>query len=214
VLLVLSLLPTGPACGQQSDKQRADQLMKAIADLEKLRARLQELTTSAKPAPLWVGSIKVEGKLSKEERVELARIIKPDAEQAALTALKNKDARIADVKLKVVKGYLVYAIDVAVGGGKEIKVIVDAGNGRVLDPPGLSLLLTRTGDRFTATAQEGGLTITLSGTLSDGQTRISEISVQDGELTRKYDDISKVPEPLRATVRNVIEAAEKRNQDQ
>ena len=81
----------------------------------------------------WVGSIKVEKKLSKDELAKLAKITKKEAKAAAAKAIKGGEAE--DAKLKVVRGYLVYVVEVEVEGDKgekEYEVIVDAGNGKVL----------------------------------------------------------------------------------
>jgi uncharacterized membrane protein YkoI len=81
----------------------------------------------------WVGSIKVEKKLSKDELAKLAKITKKEAKAAAVKAVKGGEAE--DAELKVVRGYLVYVVEVEVESGKEEKeydVIVDAGNGKVL----------------------------------------------------------------------------------
>jgi uncharacterized membrane protein YkoI len=83
--------------------------------------------------PEWVGSIKVEKKLSEDELAKLAKISKKEAKAAAAKAIKGGEAE--DAELKVVNGYLVYVVEVEVEDGKEEKeyeVIVDAGNGKVL----------------------------------------------------------------------------------
>jgi uncharacterized membrane protein YkoI len=81
----------------------------------------------------WVGTIKVEKKLSKDELAKLAKITKKEAKAAAAKAIKGGEAE--DAKLKVVRGYLVYVVEVESESGeeeKEYNVIVDAGNGKVL----------------------------------------------------------------------------------
>src|SRR5262249_19615093 len=51
----------------------------------------------------------------------------------------------------------------------------------------------RTGDRFTTRHQEGSLIITVTGTVADGKARASEINIQDGAVTSKYDSVDRVP---------------------
>src|SRR5262249_39104768 len=45
----------------------------------------------------------------------------------------------------------------------------------------------RNNDRFTTRHQEGSLVITVTGTVADGKTKVSEIQVQDGNESHKYD---------------------------
>lgn len=220
LLFAIAGLGPGSAQGQQTAKQRAEESKKVLAELEKLRARLKELENPVAPAPAaparpgaWVGSIKVEGKLARGDRAKLARISQGEAEKAALAAFKNKDARVADAELKVTNGFLVWVVDVALGG-RETEVFVDAGNGRVLAPAdiaGSQVAVTRSGAQFTATCQDGAAVITVTGTVAGGQLQVAEISIQDGEKTMKVSEVGKVPEQWRSKVQHVIDSADKFN---
>jgi len=143
LLAASAVLAPVPAQAQQTDKQRAEEVKKILAEIDKLRARVKELEAPAKTEPAktapaktasktsGVGSIKVEGKLKKEERAKLARVSRADAEKAALAAVKSKDAVLEDAGLKIKDGYLVWIVDVKVGKN-DLEVIVDAGTGKVL----------------------------------------------------------------------------------
>lgn len=81
-----------------------------------------------------------------------------------------------------------------------------AGNAR-----GVMTSVFRTDDRFTTRHQEGTLVITLTGTVADGKSRVSEINVQDGAVQNKYESVDKVPEQYRDKVKNLLEMSEKNN---
>jgi hypothetical protein len=79
-------------------------------------------------------------------------------------------------------------------------------------PPGANAVMTSTfitGDRFTTRHQEGSLIITVSGTVTDGKAKTSEIQVQDGNKTEKFESVDKVPEAYRDKVKNLVEMSEK-----
>jgi beta-lactamase regulating signal transducer with metallopeptidase domain len=67
----------------------------------------------------------------------------------------------------------------------------------------------RTNDRFTTRHQEGNLIITLTGTVTGGKAKLSEIHVQDGTETGTYKSVDKVPERYRDKVKNLVEMSEK-----
>jgi hypothetical protein len=69
----------------------------------------------------------------------------------------------------------------------------------------------RTGDRFTTRHQEGSLIITVTGTVADGKSKVSQVQVQDGNQTDKYESVDKVPEQYRDKVKNLIESNDKSN---
>lgn len=77
--------------------------------------------------------------------------------------------------------------------------------------PGQAVATARTGDQFTSTHKDGDKTITITGTVSGDKSKVTEIAIQDGEKTSKYDDLSKVPEALRDKVKYVIDSTEKTN---
>jgi membrane-associated protease RseP (regulator of RpoE activity) len=69
----------------------------------------------------------------------------------------------------------------------------------------------RTGDRFTTRHQEGSLIITVTGTVTDGKSKVSQVQIQDGNQTDKYESVDKVPEQYRDKVKNLIESNDKSN---
>jgi beta-lactamase regulating signal transducer with metallopeptidase domain len=74
---------------------------------------------------------------------------------------------------------------------------------------GVMTSVFRTDDRFTTRHQEGTLIITLTGKIADGKATLSEISVQDGGVSSKYESIEKVPEQYRDKAKNLLEMSEK-----
>jgi beta-lactamase regulating signal transducer with metallopeptidase domain/membrane-associated protease RseP (regulator of RpoE activity) len=67
----------------------------------------------------------------------------------------------------------------------------------------------RSNDRFTTRHQEGSLVITVTGKVADGKATVSEIRVQDGRESHKYESADKVPEQYRDKVQNLVEMSEK-----
>jgi hypothetical protein len=74
---------------------------------------------------------------------------------------------------------------------------------------GIMTSLFRSNERFTGRHQEGSLVITVTGTVTDGKAKTSEITVQDGAVSNKYESVDKVPEQYRDKVKNLIEMSEK-----
>jgi beta-lactamase regulating signal transducer with metallopeptidase domain len=69
----------------------------------------------------------------------------------------------------------------------------------------------RSDDRFTTRHQEGSLVITVSGTVENGRASVSEIRVQDGQESHKYDSTDKLPEAYRDKVKRLTDLASKDN---
>src|SRR5262249_11571743 len=69
----------------------------------------------------------------------------------------------------------------------------------------------RNGDGLTTRHQEGPLVITVTGTVTDGKTKVSEIQIHDGRETNKYESADKVPEQYRDKVKGLLESADKSN---
>ncbi len=67
----------------------------------------------------------------------------------------------------------------------------------------------RTDDRFTGRHQEGSLIITVTGTVTDGKSKVKQIHIQDGKTGENYESLSKVPERYRDKTRNLIDMTEK-----
>jgi DNA-binding transcriptional MerR regulator len=86
------------------------------------------------------------------------------------------------------------------------------GIGGVRFPAGANAVMTTsmiTGDRFTTRHQEGSLIITVSGSVTDGKAKTTEIQVQDGNKTEKYESVDKVPEAYKDKVKNLVDMSEK-----
>lgn len=62
----------------------------------------------------------------------------------------------------------------------------------------------RTGERFTARHEDGSIIITLVG----DRHKVSEVVVQDGRASGKYDSLDKVPAPHREAVQHLFEQIE------
>jgi beta-lactamase regulating signal transducer with metallopeptidase domain len=67
----------------------------------------------------------------------------------------------------------------------------------------------RGNDRFTTRHQEGSLVITITGKVADGKAAATEIRVQDGAESHRYESLDKVPDRYRDKVKNLIEMSEK-----
>ncbi len=81
-------------------------------------------------------------------------------------------------------------------------------------PQGRQGVLTtnfRVENRFTTRHQEGSLIITVTGTVADGKVKVSQIQVQDGRESHKYESLAEVPEQYRDKVKNLVEINEKSN---
>ena len=87
------------------------------------------------------------------------------------------------------------------------------GGARIINGgPGFKGVMTttfRNDDRFTTRHQEGSLVITVTGKIEDGKAKTSEIQVQDGTATNKYENVDKVPEQYRDKVKSLVEMSEK-----
>jgi beta-lactamase regulating signal transducer with metallopeptidase domain len=71
--------------------------------------------------------------------------------------------------------------------------------------------MVRTKDNFTTRYQEGSLIITVTGSVSDGKSKVKQIQIQDGGKSDTYDGLERVPEQYRDKVKNLIEMSEKNN---
>jgi hypothetical protein len=69
----------------------------------------------------------------------------------------------------------------------------------------------RSDDRFTTRHQEGSLVITVSGTVENGRATVSEIQVQDGQESHKYDSTDKLPDAYRDKVKRLTDLVSKDN---
>ena len=154
--------------------------------------------------------------------------IKPDATVEAVVLRKGKKETIKELKLPKAKAVPLDAPGFGppagfqppgdfvpprnfpgVGGG--LPAIGGIGGFLAPDAGGRTVMTTlfRTQDRFTLRHQEGSLVITLTGKTTDGKVKVSNIHVQDGRESNKYESADKVPEPYRDKVKNLIEMSEK-----
>jgi beta-lactamase regulating signal transducer with metallopeptidase domain len=69
----------------------------------------------------------------------------------------------------------------------------------------------RSGNRFTTRHEEGSLIITVTGTVEESKAKVSQVQIQDGNQTNKYDSLDRVPEQYSDKVKNLIEVNEKTN---
>jgi beta-lactamase regulating signal transducer with metallopeptidase domain len=76
-----------------------------------------------------------------------------------------------------------------------------------------SVMLTvlRTADRFTARHQEGSLIITVTGQAAGAKARVSEINIQDGTQSSKYQRVQDVPAQYRDKVEQIVDLANRGN---
>src|SRR5262249_1971811 len=63
----------------------------------------------------------------------------------------------------------------------------------------------RNNDQCTTRQQEDGLTITITGSVSDDKAKVEEIKIEDGKQTDKYRSLEKVPEQYRDKVKSLID---------
>jgi beta-lactamase regulating signal transducer with metallopeptidase domain len=95
--------------------------------------------------------------------------------------------------------------DMSIPGGFGFPAKVAAPRGGVITTT------MRTDDHFTTRHEEGSLIITLSGKVEKGKSKVSEIQIQDGRESHKYDSIDKVPETYRDKVKHLSDLIEKDN---
>jgi hypothetical protein len=79
------------------------------------------------------------------------------------------------------------------------------------DRNGVMTTMFRGKDGFTLRHQEGSLIITLTGKVADGKATVTEIRIQDGAESHKYESADKVPAEYRDKVKGLIETSEKTN---
>lgn len=74
---------------------------------------------------------------------------------------------------------------------------------------GGNVTITRTADgSFTASSQQGGATITVSGKVENNKAQVDQIEVKEGDQAKKYKSVDDVPEAHRDTVRQLIRMGE------
>lgn len=69
--------------------------------------------------------------------------------------------------------------------------------------------LIRNGDEFTATQKVDGVSLKLSGTVTDGKANLGSVTIEEGETSKEYDSLDKVPEAHREQVKKLLEMAGK-----
>jgi beta-lactamase regulating signal transducer with metallopeptidase domain len=98
-----------------------------------------------------------------------------------------------------------------------VDVAVPAFNGFNVNPNpfgGAGNVMTttfRSRDRFTTRHQEGSLVITVNGKVADGKSQVTEIRVQDGRESHRYESVDKVPAEYRDKVKSLVESTNKTN---
>jgi beta-lactamase regulating signal transducer with metallopeptidase domain len=138
--------------------------------------------------------------------------IKADRPIDAVVLRKGKKETIKGIRLAAVKAAHPEA---DLGFFPPAEALLKAGNlnlgnfGAGLGGNGVMTTTFRSGDRFTSRHQEGSLVITVTGKVADGKATLSEIRVQDGGESHRYEDPDKVPERYRDKVKNLVEMSEK-----
>jgi type II secretory pathway component GspD/PulD (secretin) len=80
--------------------------------------------------------------------------------------------------------------------------------------PGKRAVMTtlfRSKDGFNTRYQEGSLVITVTGSITDGKSKVKKIHIRDGGKSETHESLEKVPEQYRDKVKNLIEMSEKNN---
>jgi hypothetical protein len=148
-----------------------------------------------------------------QELAKALEDIKPDTPVEAVVLRKGKRETIKGLSLPEAKAAVTpfgnfnlpqFPQGPFGGGLPMLKPLLGGGNG-------VMVTTFRTGDHFTTRHQEGSLIITVSGSVADGKAKVSEIQVQDGTKSDKYESVDKVPEAYRDKVKNLVEMSEKNN---
>jgi membrane-associated protease RseP (regulator of RpoE activity) len=155
--------------------------------------------------------LEIDGKKVPNNFAEAARLIadiKKDATVDVVVLRKGKKETIKEVKLPEAKGIPSGGFP----GGRPPAF----GQPQVAFNPGIggfgavaTTTIIQMKDRFTLRHQEGPSMITLTGTVSDGTGKVTEIVVQDGGRVEKYESVDKVPEKHQDKVKKLIEISEK-----
>jgi hypothetical protein len=144
------------------------------------------------------------------EFAKLLEDIKPNAPVDAVVMRKGKKETVKGLTLPEAKPAVAPRFRILGPGG--LPGLPGGGAGGLPGFPGgdgKHISIVRKNDDFTATQKEGGVTLKVTGSLSDGKAKVSEIQVEDGGKTEKYDSLDKVPEKHRGAVKSLIEASQK-----
>ncbi len=96
----------------------------------------------------------------------------------------------------------------------DVQVPVFNGANAFAGPGGAGNVMTttfRSRDRFTTRHQEGSLVITVTGKVADGKSQVTEIRVQDGNESHRYESVDKVPAEYRDKVKSLVESTNRTN---
>jgi beta-lactamase regulating signal transducer with metallopeptidase domain/membrane-associated protease RseP (regulator of RpoE activity) len=69
---------------------------------------------------------------------------------------------------------------------------------------GVTVMVNRDKDRFTIRRREGNLAITVTGSVSDGKSKVAKIRIKDENNSRDYDSVDAVPERYRDKVKHLV----------
>jgi len=151
--------------------------------------------------------------------------IKGKATVEAVVIRKGKKVTIEEISLPEAKAGLEFDAPMQFGrfGGKGLgkgNVIEFQGPGEIKLPaqrffsfPGnqgqngqhVSVSVSNNNGKFSATRQEGSLTISATGNVADGKIKLDSIKITDGEETNQYKGIAEVPEEYREKVKGLVE---------
>lgn len=173
--------------------------------------------SAAEKAGLKVNDIllEVNGKSAPSDLRELAKMLENTKEDATISVVilrKGKKETIKDIKLQSVSGdvlRLTPQVKILNAMPKTDLVIPKIELGGAASGKNVTRTVQINNDRYSAKHQEGSLTITLTGTMNEGKLKITEIKIEDGSDTDKYESIDKVPERYRAKVKDLADTSDK-----
>jgi beta-lactamase regulating signal transducer with metallopeptidase domain len=70
---------------------------------------------------------------------------------------------------------------------------------------GVTVMVNRDHDRFTVRRREGNLAITVTGSVSEGKSKVAKIHIKDEKNSRDYDSVDAVPEHYREKVKHLVD---------
>src|SRR5262249_50887112 len=121
---------------------------------------------------------------------------------------KGKKQTIKDISLAELKSPEAKSVEVRPflfrKGSPQILLDRPKGEGRRV-----IITTNRMNDDFTSHRQEDGLSVTVTGTVTDGKATVGGIEIRDGDKHTKYESIDKVPEEYRAKVKDLVDMSEK-----
>jgi len=146
----------------------------------------------------------------REEFDKLLASIEPNKKVEVVVLRKGKKETVKDLTLPVAK---------AVAAEPEMPRAIPGLRGRRLLLPNLGDLggagdltsVTRNNDEFTVRNRSGDVTITVKGTVDEGKSKVSEVTIASDGKTKTYDSVAKVPAEHQEKVKKLAELAVRGN---